>query len=93
MPFWWRGVLFSPLHPQWDFGWLLMKGPVLCSGGHLLSDAPFLPAVGVEVRVGGEGLEAQEGEVGQPLGYNHLCIAASVLNQQETLKIHLSYEH
>lgn len=32
----------------------------------LLSDVPFLPAVGVEVRVGGEGLEAQEGEVGQP---------------------------
>ena len=67
MPFWWRGALFSPLHPQWDFGRLLTKGPVLCSGGHLLWDVPFLPAVEVEVGGGGEGLEAQEGEVGSPL--------------------------
>lgn len=61
----------------------------------------WLPSLGCSFRPcsgggggrGGERLAVQEREVGQSLGYNHLCIAASVLNQQETFKSHLSYEH
>lgn len=41
-------LLSSPLHPQWAlvFGWLLTKGPLLCSSGRLLSGVHFLPVMG-----------------------------------------------
>lgn len=45
-------LLSSPLHPQWVFGWLLTKGPLLCSSGRLLSSVHFLPVMGA----GGKGL-------------------------------------
>lgn len=77
MPFWWRGTLFSPLHPQWD---LLMKGPVLYSG-HLLSDVPFLPAVGVEVRVGVKGWRLGRGGGAaswiQPSVHSSFCLEST----------------
>lgn len=50
------GGTLLPCTPQWDFGQLLMKGPVLLQWWSPSLRCSFPPCSGVEVRWGGEGL-------------------------------------